>query len=135
MKKSIKHIVTVLSCLILTAPLFCQNSISYSYDSAGNRVSRVSSAANSVSALAEEHDFYQVAIACSIISSGIIRIPYNDWRSEFMRFYSFKSSQLKLDSCDEGSLIQFKSKELKKDPDRIAMNHTLMKDQDAYEKL
>ena len=135
MKKSIKHIVTVLSCLILTAPLFCQNSISYSYDSAGNRVSRVSSATNSVSVLAEEHDFYQVAIACSVIPSGISSIQYNEWQSDSVRFYSFRSSQLKPDSCDEGCLIQVWSNDLKKEPDRIAMNHTLMKDQDAYEKL
>lgn len=43
MYESIKPIAIVLFCLFLTTPLFCQNSISYSYDSAGNRTGRSAS--------------------------------------------------------------------------------------------
>ena len=126
MLESIKHIVIVLSCLILTTPLFCQNSISYSYDSAGNRISRVTSTVNIASTFEKPHGFHQVTITSNIMSPKTIYVLEDKWQSGLIRFYAHKSSQQESDSRIEDYLVHIKLGASKKNFDQFALNYTLL---------
>lgn len=98
MRASIRHIVIALSFLILATPLFCQNTILYTYDSTGNRIARVTSAGNIASTIERPLGFHQVPIASNIMSSGTIHVLEHKWQSYLMRFYAHKSSRPETDS-------------------------------------
>ncbi len=60
--------VMMLWCIILATPLSGQTGISYSYDSAGNRISRVTSSENVASAAETPHGSPKDAAADSLAS-------------------------------------------------------------------
>lgn len=120
MYESIKPIVIVLFCLFLTTPLFCQNSISYSYDDAGNRIARVISG-NISSIMEKPYGFHKVTIMGRIMQARIVRVLEEEWQSDFMRVDAHKSSPLELDIHIEDYPIHIKPHASKKIFDQFAI--------------
>ena len=101
----LKPMVMVLWCIILTTPLSGQTGISYSYDSAGNRISRVTSSENVASTAETPHGFHEAEIADSVRSLTAIHVPDGKGQTDRMQFHLFNPPRLMPDSRIEDNPV------------------------------
>lgn len=129
MRESINYFVAVLSCMFLAVPAICQDSISYSYDSAGNRIARVASAANIASTIETSHGFPKATTEGVNVPSKIIHVAENVGQSNHMRVYSYKLSQQGPDGRVVDNVARTKSGASKEHLNQFTVSCTLLRGQ------
>lgn len=109
MPKPRKKLILLLAYLFLAAPLFSQNSVSYSYDSMGNRISRVASEGDIASATELTDSLRQASIPWDVASSGSLHASRHGWLPHFVIYYLHDSFRLEPDARAEKFQADFKS--------------------------